>query len=264
MHRFFVSPEDVYDKYIFITDSADIKHLTKVLRMKEGDIVEVSDSEKWEYTCRIDEIGCSDGIESSKAKSGAGPDRIDEIRLVIEDKQAFAREPELKVTLFQGVPKQGKMETIVQKCVELGVSEIVPVFMKRSVVVDNGKFSKKIQRWQKVSDEAVKQCKRGIIPAVSEQLDFNAMAARLESGEFDLIVFPYEGEDGYNIKDLLRESRNPHKAALIIGPEGGFAESEVRRLEELGIKPVSLGRTILRTETAGMAALAMIMYELEL
>ena len=219
--------------------------MIKVMRLREGDRVDVSDSAQWEYETEIDQI------------------TEDEVLLRILDKQAFAREPEVKVTLFQGVPKAGKMETIIQKCVELGVHAITPVFMERTVVVEKGNFGKKLERWQKVVDEAVKQCKRGLIPEIKDQLRFREMVSQL--GDFDLVLFPYENESGYSIKDCLRNlSSKPTAVAIIIGPEGGFADSESELLDEAGAVRVTLGKTILRTETAGMAALAMTMYELEL
>lgn len=218
--------------------------MMKVLRLSEGDKIDVSDSETWEYRCEI----VSFDADSAEAK--------------ILDKQKFTAEPGIKVTLFQGVPKQGKMETIVQKCVELGVNKIVPVFMARTVVVDKGNFGKKIQRWQKVSDEAVKQCKRGIIPEVADSI--KTKDAIEQFSDFDLVLFPYENEDGRTIKDELRSCGKPEKIAVIIGPEGGFSDEEAKAIVDAGGKSVSLGKTTLRTETAGMAAIAMIMYELEL
>ena len=246
--RIFADPVNIGDKYISITDKGDIKHMVKVMRLKEGYKVDVSDSAQWEYETEIDQI------------------TDDEVLLRILDKQAFAREPEVRVTLFQGVPKAGKMETIIQKCVELGVYSITPVFTERTVVVEKGNFGKKLDRWQKVSDEAVKQCKRGIIPEINSSLKFKEMIKEL--GSFDLILFPYENESNYSIKDCLRglceEGRKPKTVAIIIGPEGGFTDSEATMLDEAGAERVTLGKTILRTETAGMAALAMTMYELEL
>ncbi len=243
--RLFTEPANVGDKYIRITDRGDIRHLSKVLRLREGDMVDVSDSVQWEYAAEIVSID------------------EDEVLLAICDKQKFAREPELAVTLYQGVPKAGKMETIIQKCVELGVYAVTPVFMERSVVVEKGNFSKKLQRWQKVSDEAVKQCRRGIVPEVRAQQKFDQMIGELSS--YDLVLFPYENETGRTIKDCLRGlTAKPQTVAIIIGPEGGFADSEAEKLDAAGAVRVSLGKTILRTETAGMAALAMVMYELEL
>ncbi len=243
--KLFADAGCIGDKYIKITDKGDIRHLSKVLRLKEGDEVDVSDSVEWEYRTEIVSIS------------------EEEVLLTIIDKQKFAREPELEVILFQGIPKAGKMETIIQKCVELGVHAIVPVFMERTIVVEKGNFGKKLERWQKISDEAVKQCKRGMVPQVEEQVRFSEMLKKLAA--YDLILFPYENEADYSIKDCLRNlSEKPKSVAIIIGPEGGFADREAAALDEAGAARVTLGKTILRTETAGMAALAMTMYELEL
>jgi len=241
MSRFFVNPEDIGNNLITTHDSDDIHHMMKVLRLKEGDEVDISDGVEWEYHARIESL-----------EKG-------EVELAILDKQAFAAEPDVKVTLFQGIPKQGKMETIIQKCVELGVHRIVPVFMDRTVVVDRGNFGKKVDRWNKVSAEAVKQCRRGIIPEVA--LPITGTPDTFE--EFDLVLFPYENEKGATIKDALQHS-NAANVAVIIGPEGGFSDEEALAIIGAGGVSVSLGKTILRTETAGMAAIAMIMYELEL
>lgn len=243
--RLFADAGCIGYKYINITNKGDIRHLSKVLRLRVGDQIDVSDSMEWEYRAeivRIDE---------------------EEVLLVILDKQKFAREPNLEVTLFQGIPKAGKMETIIQKCVELGVHAIIPVFMERTVVVEKGNFSKKLDRWQKISDEAVKQCKRGMVPQVGRQRSFPEMLDELR--DYDLILFPYENENDHSIKDCLRSlAEKPRSVAIVIGPEGGFSDKEAAELDEAGAARVTLGKTILRTETAGMAALAMTMYELEL
>jgi 16S rRNA (uracil1498-N3)-methyltransferase len=245
MAKFFVDYHDVKESTIRITDADDRKHMTKVLRLSVGDTISVSDSVQFEYVAEIIAIE-KDCIEAR-----------------IMDKQRFAREPELKLTLFQGIPKQGKMETIIQKTVELGVYSIVPVFTDRTVVVDHGNFSKKIERWQKIADEAVKQCKRGIIPQIQQDVTFQEMINDLV--KYDLILFPYENEENLSIKDCLRNlEEKPKKCAVIIGPEGGFSDSEAEALIRIGAQSVSLGKTILRTETAGMTAIAMTMYELEL
>ena len=248
MSRFFVKPEAVEDRYIYLTDKQDLHHMKKVLRMSEGDEMDISDGSAWEYHVEIESLDDKEAV------------------LLILDKQKFAREPELLVTLYQGIPKASKMEEIIQRCVELGVNSIVPVFMERTVVVDKGNFGKKLDRWQKISDEAVKQCKRGIIPDVQDTVKFKEALPMLQ--EHDLILFPYENEDNRTIKDCLREvvakGEKPKTVAIIIGPEGGFADKEAVALDEIGANRVSLGKTILRTETAGPAALAMTMYELEL
>lgn len=251
MSRFFVPPENIGEKTITIDDRDDLRHMAKVLRLSAGDEIEVSDSVEWEYRAELISIE---------------PDAA-EARII--DKQRFISEPSVHVTLFQGIPKQGKMETIVQKCVELGIYDIIPVFTDRTVVVDKGNFSKKVQRWQKVSDEAVKQCRRGIVPQVFEPMK---MPELLEAfGVFDLVLFAYESEDTVTIKEVLRRTLETQewtegrkRIALISGPEGGFSDEEAEAIVKEGGVSVSLGKTTLRTETAGMAALAMIMYEMEL
>ena len=263
MSRFFVAPEQIGGSTITIEDRNDLHHMKRVLRLAPGDEVDISDGQTWEYRARIEYL------------------EPDLAQLTILDKQKFSAEPSVEVTLYQGIPKQGKMETIIQKCVELGVHEIVPVFMDRTVVVDRGNFSKKIDRWNKVSAEAVKQCKRGIIPEVTEPirsaelLQDNDGSGRPDIFEdFDLVLFPYENERGTTIKEALLSATNPmyeestgnvmERIAVIIGPEGGFSDEEAKAIVAGGGESVSMGKTILRTETAGMAALAMIMYELEL
>lgn len=254
MSRFFTGPENVGQKMIIINNADDLHHMMKVLRLKEGDEVDVSDTVEWEYRAEI--------VSLSK----------EEAVLKILDKQAFAAEPSVEITLYQGIPKQGKMEAIIQKCVELGVHEIVPVFMDRTVVVDKGNFRKKTERWNRISAEAVKQCRRGIIPQISAPVK---TADVIEAfADYDLVLFPYENEKGRTIKEVLLTAADPmyeeitgnhlEKIAVVIGPEGGFSEAEAEAITKAGGESVSLGRTILRTETAGMAAIAMIMYELEL
>lgn len=278
MIKFFVEPEAVIGANIYIEKAEDIRHLTKVLRAKKGDAVCISDGAGWEYETEIAEIG-----EGS-------------VVLKISDKQKAACEPRTRVTLYQGIPKAAKMETIIQKTVEMGVDTIVPVFMERTVVVDKGQFGKKLSRWQKISDEAVKQCKRSVIPQVREPIGFADMVKELCEGGSDLVICPYENEENRTMKDCLREFAsseeklgNDKKAAaavkaeeqpaeslasgqqltqpriaVIIGPEGGFSDKETEKLCGIGTELVTLGKTILRTETAGLAAIAMIMYELEL
>jgi len=245
MNRFFVGPSDIGTDTIEITDRNDIKHISKVLRLRAGDELEISDSVKFEYAAKI--------ISANQSS----------ILLKILDKQGFAREPEIKVTLYQGLPKLGKMDSIIQKSVELGVHSIVPVFTARSVVMEKQDFEKKLKRWNKISAEAVKQCKRGVVPEVRDVTNFNEMISELN--RYDLALLPYEDEENTSIKNALKDLKNPvKKIALIIGPEGGFSKDEARMVVDGGGVSVSLGKTILRTETAGPAALAMIMYELEL
>jgi len=248
MSKFFVDPSAISGSHIYIEDKNDLHHLTKVLRGKVGMKIDISDGDEWEYETELEEL------------------TADCATLKILDKQKFASEPEVRVTLFQGVPKASKMETVIQKTVEIGVDSIVPVFMERTVVVEKGNFGKKLDRWQKIADEAVKQCKRGIIPQVRENCTFKEMMNQLD--DYDLVICPYENEDGYSMKDCLRKAaegeNTPKKVAIIIGPEGGFADKEIDALKDINAEIVTLGKTILRTETAGLVALTMVMYELEL
>ena len=248
MSKFFVDPSAISGSHIYIENKNDLHHLTKVLRGKVGMKIDISDGDEWEYETELEEL------------------TADCATLKILDKQKFASEPEVRVTLFQGVPKASKMETVIQKTVEIGVDSIVPVFMERTVVVEKGNFGKKLDRWQKIADEAVKQCKRGIIPQVRENCTFKEMMNQLD--DYDLVICPYENEDGYSMKDCLRKAAEggnaPKKVAIIIGPEGGFADKEIDALKEINAEIVTLGKTILRTETAGLVALTMVMYELEL
>ena len=251
MIKFFVDSENIFEDKIYLDSREDLKHLVKVLRSKVGDRVLISDKVRWEYTAEIAEIRDTEAV------------------LRILERHAFEREPETKVTLYQGVPKGQKMETIIQKTVELGVERIVPVFMSRTVVEDKGNYPKKIARYQKIADEAVKQCKRDIIPEVSGSMNFREMAEELRKERYGLVLVPYENEEGKTIKNALREDtvKKGSRLAIVIGPEGGFEEEEIRILAEdpdIEARVVSLGKIIMRTETAGMAALAMTMFELEL
>lgn len=245
MSRYFVDPSACGGSHIYLDDKDDINHITNVLRMKKGDELIVSDTFEWEYKCEIEEI------------------EKQIITLKITDKQRFANDPEIKVTLFQGVPKGSKLDDVVRKTTEMGIAGIVPVFMDRSVVKDKGKYSKKVDRLRSIAKEASKQCQRGSIPDVSDSMSFDEMISSLSG--FDLIVFPYENEEEITIKDALRPlDQKPVNAAVIIGPEGGFSDDEVCTIKKTNAHIVTLGRTILRTETAGIVALAMMMYELEL
>lgn len=256
MIKFFVSEENIVGNKIYIDNSEDVKHLSKVLRCKIGDEIVISDGVKWEYLTEILEIN------------------RDEVSLKIVDRQCFTSEPDIKVSLFQGIPKGSKMEIVIQKCVEEGIFEITPVFTSRTIVLEHKIKEGKNKRWQKISAEAVKQCKRGIIPQIRDNISFKDMVKELKLRNFDLILCPYEDEEVTTIKEVLRNFKNYAlendldkkniSVGIIIGPEGGFDLEEVEELKTIGSKIVTLGKTILRTETAGLVALAMTMYELEL
>lgn len=242
MSRFFVDKNAIQGNTIILSDKEDVKHISKVLRHKVSNIIEISDKESFEYRVEIKEM------------------TNDHIECMILDKRPFEREPEHRVYLYQGIPKQGKMEVIIQKAVELGVYEIIPVFTERRVVQDKGNFKNKIDRWQKISDEAVKQCRRGIIPKVRSSLTFDEMLEDMQSKDINLLL--YENENNTTLKSILRSSKM-NSLGVVVGPEGGFSEAEVQKALSKGVHIVTIGKTILRTETAGTAALAMIFYELE-
>jgi 16S rRNA (uracil1498-N3)-methyltransferase len=245
MHRFFVEPSDIDETQISIRGTEDRKHMLKVLRMRVGGEIEVSDSQKYEYIARIASID------------------PDEIKAIIVEKHRFRREPKLQTTIYQAIPKQGKMDVIIQKCVELGMTRLIPVQTERSIATGESLSGAKLDRWRKVAQEAGKQCKRGFIPTIGERVSFLEMLPQFS--DYDLVLFPYEQETGRTLKATLRNVKEvPLRVAILIGPEGGFTDEEATAVEAAGGLPVTLGKTILRTETAGPAALAMVLYELEL
>jgi 16S rRNA (uracil1498-N3)-methyltransferase len=244
MNRFFVDENQISGNEIRIASKQDVRHLTQVLRAAHGMRVEVSDSAEWEYEA-----------EFLRIEEGAAVLRI-------LDRQRFAREPDLRIALFQGLPKAAKMDVIIQKSVELGVAEICPVACVRSVTADRAVSEHKLVRWRRIAAEAAKQCRRGLTPKLQPILTFEAALAAMRG--FALMLFPYENETERSLKSCLRGlSERPKDLALIIGPEGGFSREEADALIFAGAVSVSLGAAILRTETAGPAALAMILYEFE-
>lgn len=245
MHQFFVEPSQICDKTVII-EGGDVNHIKNVLRMKPGEEIAVSNGQDGrEYRCGIV------SIEDSRV--------ICELRFIKED----GLELPSRVHLFQGLPKADKMELIIQKSVELGVFEIIPVETGRSVVKMDGKKAKqKTERWQAISEAAAKQSKRRIIPKVSEPVSFKAALKQAESMEIKLI--PYELAEGMErTKQIIGNIPQNVDIAVFIGPEGGFEDAEIRDAMECGIQPVTLGRRILRTETAGFTVMAWIMYQLE-
>ncbi len=247
MYQFFVEPYQINenDKRVIIT-GADVNHIKNVLRMKVGEELAVSNGQDGrEYRCGILSLE-EDAVEC-------------ELRFIKED----AVELPVKVTLFQGLPKADKMELIIQKAVELGVTEIVPVATKRCVVkLDEKKASSKVARWQSIAEAAAKQSKRGIIPQVLSVRSFKE--ALTQASEMDARLIPYELANGMeHTREILRGICPGQSVAVFIGPEGGFEESEIALAEEKGVEAITLGKRILRTETAGMTVLAWLGYLLE-
>ncbi len=244
MARFFVAPENVYNNDISIYNKEDVTHITKVLRLSVNDIITICDGLGKDYKVRIDDIN------------------KDEVKTSILESYDCLGEPPIHVTLFQGIPKAAKMEYIIQKTTELGIGKIVPVFTHRTIVkFDKPKAQqKKIERWQRIAYEAAKQCNRGKIPTVTEPITYKE--ALKQMSEIDLKMMPYEREPSNKLKNILRSNINVKNVGIFIGPEGGFEEKEVDQASKSGVNLVTLGPRILRTETAGMTTLAILMSEI--
>ncbi len=244
MYRFFVDKNNIFEDKIAV-EGPDVNHIKNVLRMKIGETVLLSDGEDREYICEISEI------------------EEDRVLARIVDIEGPSRELSIKVTLFQGLPKGDKMETVIQKMVELGGYSIVPVATKRSIVkLDAKKAKAKVARWNAISESAAKQSKRGIVPEVLDVMTFGE--AINIAKDFDKILIPYEEAENMSYTRQVVDSIKPgDSVAVFIGPEGGFAPEEVEKAIDAGAKSITLGRRILRTETAGMALMSVLMYSME-
>ena len=247
MHQFFVEPEqiNVVDKSVIIL-GPDVNHIKNVLRMREGEEISVSNGEDGrEYRCGIL------ALEEDRVLCG--------LRFIKEDQVELP----VRIHLFQGLPKADKMELIIQKAVELGVYEIIPVAARRCVVrLDERKAAAKTARWQGIAEAAAKQSRRGIVPKVTCVSNFSEALARASG--MDLRLIPYElAEDMEKTRRLLEKMESGQDVAVFIGPEGGFEPEEIRQALESGLEPITLGRRILRTETAGMTVLSWMVYLLE-
>lgn len=246
MQRFFVEPYQIDEETNHIhINGTDVNHIANVLRMKTGEEVWISDGGKKEYRCTIESVS------------------QDEVLLHI----IYAQEPNYELPsrlyLFQGLPKADKMELIIQKAVELGVYEIVPVATKRAVVkLDPKKEEKKRLRWQSIAESAAKQAGRALIPQIATCITFEK-ALRMCNG-LDAALIPYEKAEGMqHARDQVRALHGKHSIGIFIGPEGGFEESEIEAARAAGAIPITLGHRILRTETAGLTMLSILMFELE-
>lgn len=245
MHQFFVEASQIHDKTVII-EGSNVNHIKNVLRMKAGEELSVSNGEDGrEYRCGIVRI------EEDRV--------VCEIRFVKED----GVELPARVYLFQSLPKADKMELVIQKAVELGVYEIIPVETGRSVVkLDAKKALQKTARWQSIAEAAAKQSRRRIIPKVAAPVSFEQALTRAEA--MDVKLIPYELAEGMeHTKQIFSNLEEGKDIAVFIGPEGGFEEKEIIRAKEYGIQPITLGKRILRTETAGFTVMAWIMYQLE-
>ena len=245
MYQFFVEPSQIQGNRIVITGS-DVNHIKNVLRMKAGE-----------------EIAVSNGIDGKEYRCGIESFTEDEVicglRFIKEDGVELAS----RIYLFQGLPKADKMELIIQKAVELGAYEVIPVSAKRCVVrLDEKKAANKISRWQGIAEAAAKQSKRAVIPKIHSVLSMKEAVAYARN--MDVKLIPYELAEGMqHTKQMIEAVKPGQSVAVFIGPEGGFEENEIQMAKEAGIEPVTLGRRILRTETAGFTVISWLMYRLE-
>ena len=241
MHRFFVP--QLYNEEMYI-EGVDARHISKVLRMQPGDKLQ---------------IVSDDGVSAMAEITAIGSERVS-VRCL--EKLAESHEPRVRLVLAQGLAKGEKMDFIIQKAVEMGAYSVIPVAMEHSVVrLDGAKAAKKVERWQKIAESAAKQSKRDIIPQVQQ---VQSMAEMLASGDYETKIIAYECEDRLSLKAALKAAEAAggiKELLLIIGPEGGISEGELELARQAGAVPVSLGRRILRAETAGLVAISAIFYE---
>lgn len=245
MQNFFVTPSQVEGERIYI-EGSDVNHMKNVLRMRVKERLMVSDGNNRRYLCEVD---------SYEEKQRAW--------LKVIEERPVDTELSSHIYLFQGLPKQEKMELIVQKCVELGIYEIVPVVMKRCIVkINERKAKKRTERWRQIAKSAAEQAGRAIIPEVSEPLSYQEALER--AAGLDVVLIPYElAEDMKDTKRIIEAIKPGQSVGIFIGPEGGFEKEEVELALEAGAKEITLGKRILRTETAGLSILSVLMFRLE-
>lgn len=245
MHCFYIEKGQIEGERIRIIGD-DVNHIKNVLRMNVDEELVLCDKEGQFYHCLIEKLG-SQEIETK----------------ILTVKEAET-ELSTKIYLFQGLPKKDKMELIIQKAVELGVFEVIPVATKYCVVKlsDKKKEGKKLERWQAISEAAAKQSGRGIVPKIREVMSFQEaiqMAEKLDAG-----IIPYELSKGMKeSRDAIHRVSKEKTVGVFIGPEGGFSEEEIACALKASIQPISLGKRILRTETAGLTTLSLLMFEME-
>ena len=244
MYKFFVTNDAIGSDIVTITGD-DVNHIKNVLRMQKGEVFYVSTGDDREYECTLESL--ADSYVTAR----------------IIDVHGSNRELPVKITLFQALPKGDKMETIIQKAVELGAYAVVPVASKRAVVkLDEKKKKKKIERWNAISLAAAKQSKRNVIPKVQEVVTFAQAMEMMQ--QYDKAIIPYENARGMaHARETILAMKNTQQIAVFIGPEGGFAEEEIQQAMDHNVEPITLGNRILRTETAAMTVLSVLMFALE-
>jgi 16S rRNA (uracil1498-N3)-methyltransferase len=247
LQRYFVQPEQFGEEIVRITGE-DVKHIARVMRSQIGDKIIVSDG--------ISKVAITEIVILEQQ----------EVQSRIIEWLTSQAEPKLQVTIAQSLPKGDKMEIVIQKCTEIGATTFLPFLSERTVVqYDRKKEEKRTERWRKIVKEAAEQAHRDVVPQVLSPVSWKQLLASL--ADFDLVCFCYEKENGQQLRDIVAPfvvSMSPdqqYRVAIVVGPEGGFSEAEVLAAEATGATSIGLGRRILRTETAAMAALTCIMYE---
>ncbi len=241
MSKFFVEPNQINGNYITIKGD-DAKHIGAVLRMKKNEKLIVCNGQNMDYNCIIKDV------------------TKQTVELEIMERERNNVEPHVKVKLYQSLPKLDKMDLIIQKCVELGVDEIIPIVTEHTIIkIEEDKIKKKLERWNKVSESAAKQCMRGKIPHVANPIDY--IEALKQSKDLDKSIIPYEKERIKTLRSAIKDFKG-NTIGVFIGPEGGFSQTEIQEAINYGLEVVTLGNRILRTETAGFVVLANIMYEI--
>ena len=243
MYQFFVEEAQISEKDIRI-EGSDVNHMKNVLRMKCGEKIRISSNTGRNFFCAVSELTNEFVLAD-----------------ILEELEENTELPN-KIYLFQGLPKSDKMELIIQKAVELGVYEMIPVSMKNCVAkLEEKKVASKIARWQEIAKSAAKQSKRSLVPTVQLPMSYKLAVQRAK--EMDVLLVPYENERGMQeTRDVLSKIQKGQSIAIFIGPEGGFDDSEIELVKGEG-QLLSLGNRILRTETAGLAILSMLVYQLE-
>ena len=251
MPHFFVSPEDIKGNEVLIT-GGEARHIITVLRKRKGDKIDIFDGYGNEFRVRILEIDRPTGLPRVKGE--------------IINQKIRKTEPKLRITLFQSIPKGNRLQFIIQKSTEVGISEIVPITTERTIVrLDYKKIKQRTLRWQKIAREAAKQSGRSTIPRVGPVLDFSQAVKEFSARKFPMGIIAWEMEEKSHLREVLRSGVgggiSKLALAIFIGPEGGFTPEEVETAARAGVVPASLGSRILRTETAGLVVAITAFYE---
>ena len=244
MSHFFITSDQIAGKLLTITGD-DVNHMKNVLRMRNGEAFTAADEKGMFYHCEVEEL------------------EKHQVTAKILWKEEGSSELSSRLYLFQGLPKSDKMEMIIQKAVELGACKIIPVATRRTIVkLDAKKEASKLKRWQAIAEGAAKQSGRMMVPEISAVKTFGE--ALQMARELDVNIIPYECVRGMEgTREIFHSIKSGMSVGIFIGPEGGFEKAEVEKAQELGVQPVTLGKRILRTETAGLTTLSILMYLLE-